>query len=109
MLINFPNIDETVEQHFKGGEKQVGRRVVHFGGNRVMILRLEPGASIGLHTHEDNCEVFYYLSGHGKCLYDGAWEPVEPGAAHYCPKGHSHSLVNSGDEDLVLFAAVIAQ
>ncbi len=109
MLINFSNIDEAVNHCFKGGEKDTCMKKAEFGDSRVMRIRLVPGASIGLHTHEDNCEVFYFLSGHGKCLYDGQWEPAEPGTAHYCPKGHSHSLVNSGDEDLVLFAAVIAQ
>ena len=109
MLINFPNIHEVVKPHLRGGEKDTYMKKVEFGASRTMIIRLEPGASIGEHTHEQDCEVFYYLSGHAKCLYDGKWEPVEPGTAHFCPKGHSHSLVNSGDEDLVLFAAVIEQ
>ena len=109
MLIEFPKVDEVMEHHFKGGEKDTGMKRVSFGDSRVMIIRLEPGASIGEHTHSDNCEVFYFLSGSGKCLYDGQWEPVAAGNAHYCPKGHSHSLVNTGDEDLVLFATVIAQ
>ena len=109
MLISFPNIDEVIHDNFKGGEKQTGMKRVSFGDDRIMIIRLVPGASIGEHTHEDNCEVFYYLSGEGKCLYDGKWEPAAAGTAHFCPKGHSHSLVNSGDEDLVLFAAVIEQ
>ena len=51
-------------------------------------------------------EVMYFLSGTGKVLYDGVWEPVAPGTCHYCPKGHSHSLVNDGTEDLVTFAVV---
>ena len=109
MRIDFPNIDEVAKPHLRGGEKDTMMKKVEFGPSRVMTIRLVPGASIGEHTHEEDCEVFYFLSGCGKCLYDGKWEPVEPGTAHYCPKGHSHSLVNSGDEDLVLFAAVIAQ
>ena len=109
MLINFPNIDEVIHDNFKGGEKQTAMKRVSFGENRIMMIRLVPGASIGPHVHEDNCEVFYYLSGKGKCLYDDKWEPVTPGTAHFCPKGHRHSLVNTGDEDLVLFATVIEQ
>lgn len=57
-------------------------------------------------THETSSEVMYFLSGTGKVLYDGVWEPVAPGTCHYCPKGHSHSLVNDGTEDLVTFAVV---
>lgn len=39
-------------------------------------------------------------------LYDGAYEDVEAGVCHYCPKGHSHSLINNSDADLVFFAVV---
>ncbi len=109
MLISFPNINETLTEHFKGGEKAVGTKSVTFDGDKIMIGRLEPGASIGPHAHEDSCEVYYYISGKGKCLFDDKWEPVRPGVAHYCPKGHTHSLVNTGDEDLVYFAAVIGK
>ena len=47
--------------------------------NKIMRSVLAPGASIGLHTHETSSEVMYFLSGTGKVLYDGVWEPVAPG------------------------------
>ena len=31
------------------------------------------------------------------------------GDCHYCPKGHTHSLINNSDEDLVFFAVVPVQ
>lgn len=46
------------------------------GHNRIMHGRLIPGVSIG------------------------------PSDCHYGPEGHSHSLVNDGEEDLVFFPAV---
>lgn len=109
MLISFPNMEETLTENFKGGEKTIGTKSVLFNGDKIMMGRLEPGASIGIHTHEDSCEVYYYLSGSGKCYYDGAWEPAKPGCAHFCPKGHTHGLKNTGDEDLVYFGAVCKQ
>lgn len=30
-----------------------------------------------------------------------------PGTCHYCPQGHSHSLVNDGTEPLSVFAIVV--
>jgi mannose-6-phosphate isomerase-like protein (cupin superfamily) len=33
-------------------------------------------------------------------------EYVEAGQCHFCPKGHSHSLINEGPEDLVFYATV---
>ena len=47
-----------------------------------------------------------FLSGKGTVLYDGEKLAVEAGQCHYCPKGHSHSLINDSDEDLVFFAVV---
>lgn len=67
---------------------------------------LEPGASIGLHTHENSSEVIYILSGSGKVQYDGAYECVSTGDCHYCPKGHAHSLINDSDAELIYFAVV---
>jgi len=39
-------------------------------------------------------------------LYDGEYEPVGPGTCHYCPNGHSHSLINDSGEDLIFFAVI---
>ena len=56
--------------------------------------------------HDTNSEIIYFLSGKGTVLYDGEKLAVEAGQCHYCPKGHSHSLINDSDEDLVFFAVV---
>ena len=74
-----------------------------------LLGRLVPGASIGLHTHEAGSEIVYILSGEGKALYDGGQETLTAGDCHYCPKGHSHSLINGGGEDLVFFAVIPQQ
>ena len=36
----------------------------------------------------------------------GAEVPVGPGLCHYCPRGHSHSVVNTGTEPLVILGIV---
>ena len=74
-----------------------------------MYGRLEPGASIGLHTHETSSEIIYLLEGRGKVLLADGEERVAAGQCHYCPKGHTHSLVNDSDADLVFFAVVPEQ
>lgn len=107
MQINFDNLETQVVNGMKGGQGEARLQLVQDVDNKIMRSVLAPGASIGLHTHETSSEVMYYfLSGTGKVLYDGVWEPVVPGTCHYCPKGHSHSLVNDGTEDLVTFAVV---
>lgn len=107
--IDFKNREETVIQNFYDGEGALSARMFLDGDNRILYGTLAPGASIGLHRHTDNCEIIYILEGEGRALYDGAEEELRAGDCHYCPRGHSHSLINSGDGNLVFFAAVPRQ
>ena len=75
----------------------------------VATLTLEPGCSIGMHCHEDSCEIIYVLEGVGTAVLDGVEEKVEAGECHYCPKGHEHCFINNGKRDLVFFAVVPQQ
>lgn len=106
MVVDFGNMQETVIPQFYGGEKETVARLRVDENGKIMLGRLEPGASIGVHTHETSSEIIYILSGVGESFYDGAWETIKPGQCHYCPKGHTHSLCNKGEEDLVFFAVV---
>ena len=106
MLINFDQIPETVVPNMRGGEGQVASR--SYADENIRIARglLAPGCTIGLHTHETNSEIVYILSGTGKVLYDGRYEPLKAGDCHYCPRGHAHSLINDSDGPLEFFAVV---
>lgn len=109
MIFDFNKEKEVENTNFKGGEKSYFSKRHSDGINIVMRGRLESGASIGLHTHETNCEFIYILEGSGKVLYDGEYETVGWGMCHYCPKGHTHSLINDSESDLIFFAAVADQ
>lgn len=106
MIIDFNKIETTVNNNFKGGEKYYKAKIFSDDNNKIMHGVLEKGCSIGLHTHETNSEIIYVLSGVGKMLYDGSEEILNKGDCHYCPMGHSHSLINENDDDLVFFAVV---
>lgn len=110
MLIDFNDIPVQHIDNFKGGEKTAAvSMLTDENGSRIARFCLAPGASIGLHRHDDSCEMVYVLEGRGKALYDGGYEPIRAGVCHYCPKGHEHSIINDGDDDLVFFAAVPRQ
>ena len=109
MLIDFNAIEEKAIPHMRGGEKEANMRTYADGLCKIIRGRLEPGASIGLHTHETNSETIYILSGTGKVLCDGAYEPLSAGSCHYCPKGHAHSLINDSEGELTFFAVVPEQ
>ncbi len=106
MILDFKNMEEIVIPNFKGGEKQVAAKMFADEKNRIMVSRLIPGATVGLHTHEGSSETVYILEGSGKMLYDDGEERIEAGQVHYCPEGHTHSLINDTESDLVFFAVV---
>lgn len=109
MKIDFTNMEEKRIPGFKGGEGDFIPKMVVDELNKIIYGRLEPGSSIGYHTHETDSEIIYILEGNGKCLYDDGEEQLTAGDCHYCPKGHAHSLINDSLADLIFFAVVPAQ
>ena len=106
MILDFSKIEETVKTQIYGGEKQLKAHMNIDKNNKILLGTLEPGASIGLHTHETNSEIIYILSGKGKVLFEGEYELVSAGLCHYCPQGCSHSLINDSNDNLTFFAVV---
>ena len=109
MLIDFSAMEPEVIPHFMGGEGELHAQMIVDERNRILHGILPPGSTIGMHTHETSSEIVYILSGTGKVAYDGGEEPLKPGDCHYCPKGHTHSLVNNSDGPLEFFAVVPQQ
>ena len=109
MILNFDSIPETVLTGFKGGEGNTAAHMFADSLCRIMRGRLESGASIGLHTHGDSFEIVYCFSGSAKVIYDDAEERLCAGQAHYCPKGHSHTVINDGAEEMQFLAIVPQQ
>lgn len=116
MIIGFDKMDVTVLPNFKGGEKEFAANMFFDGTNRIFKGRLIPGASIGMHTHDDSCEAIFVLEGAGTIVEREpgsdveSVSPVAAGDCLYCPKGYSHSLRNTSEEgDLVFYAVVPKQ
>ena len=72
MLIDFSKMEETVIPSFLGGEGALLAKMRTDELGKILHGVLEPGSSIGLHTHETSSEIIYILSGTGKVIYDGA-------------------------------------
>lgn len=115
MTIDFNSIGVSNLPHFKGGEKEFAANMFFDGTNRIFKGRLVPGASIGMHTHEDSCEVIFILEGQGTILEkipsseEETAKSVSSGDCLYCPKGHTHSLINTSLQGDLVFYAVVAQ
>ena len=76
------------EQDFLGKGRLYGKSII------------EPGNSIGYHTHKGDQEAYFILK--GKALYNDNGEEsiLEPGDLAICRDGDSHSIESYGDEDL---------
>ena len=68
---------------------------------------IEPGASIGEHTHTDDEELYLVISGHGTMIMDGVRTPIGPGDASLVTPGHSHGLINGPDEPMRLIVVCV--
>ena len=106
MIIDFNSMEETRIPEFKGGTGETIARMHTDSDGKIMFGRLAPGSSVGFHKHVTSSEVIYIISGKADFIYDGGTEAAGTGGCHYCPKGHSHSMINNGTEDLVFFAVV---
>ena len=118
MILKFDEMELSHLPAFKGGEKEFAANMFFDGTNRIFKGCLIPGASIGTHTHDDSCEVIFILSGKGRLYEKGPaaedlpeYKEVTAGDCLYCPKGHTHSLMNpdSSESDLIFYAVVPKQ
>ena len=115
MIIKFDEIELSHMPNFKGGEKEFAANMFFDGTNRIFKGRLVHGASIGMHTHDDSCEVIFILDGMGTIVEivpssgEESVSQVSAGDCLYCPKDHSHSLRNTSEEGDLVFYAVVAK
>ena len=109
MVNDYNQIEWKANPNFKDGEGVFYNKMITDGVNKMMKGKLPAGASIGYHKHEGSCEIIFILEGEGTVLYDDEKLSMNAGCCHPCPEGHSHSLINSGSEDLVFYAVVPKQ
>lgn len=76
-------------------------------GRLFSLMELEPGCSVGSHTHKNDFEIYYILEGEGEVTDDGVVKKVYPGDAMITQEGHEHSLKNIGDSTLKFMALIL--
>ena len=104
MKIEIEKSEKKEIKEFKGGQGELLLRKFEDETCKIMRSTLTVGSTIGLHTHTDDCEILYILSGNGYAVCDGKREDLSEGIVHYCPKDSGHTVINTGDIDLeILF------
>ena len=78
------------------------------GSGRLFGRILLPvGASLGMHEHVGEYEIYYILSG-SALVNDGEQEVLlGAGDVYLCRDGEQHSLANAGDVPMELLAAIL--
>lgn len=63
---------------------------------------LPPGAAVGRHHHLLTEEVYYILRGAGRMTVGEEARDVSTGDAIFIPRGHTHTLENTGAEPMTI-------
>lgn len=109
MLIDFNALKEVTIPIMNNGSGTMSVRMYHDENYRIVLTRIHAGSSIGLHTQNSGDDMNYILSGIGKAICNGTEEILRPGVMHICPKNSEHSIINTGNEDLILLTIVVAK
>ena len=109
MLIDFCKSTELTIPNLNGGDGCVIAKAHMDANGKIMISRLPVGSSIGLHQHATSSEINYVLHGVGMAVCNVEEELLTVGTCQYCPKGSSHSIINTGSDELILFTVVSEQ
>lgn len=107
MIIDFNGIKEMRVSGMNNGTGEMTAKMYMDEYRKIIPCRIHAGGSIGLHKHETSDDMNYIISGIGKAICDGREEPLAAGTCHICPKDSEHSIMNTGDEDLVLLTVVV--
>ncbi len=73
-----------------------------------IIIRLKQGDSLGVHRHEQECEIYYVMQGRGWYRDNEQEYEIQAGEAVICQDGDSHGISNNEKEELVFIALVVS-
>ncbi len=107
MFIDFNEIKEITVPGMNNGTGTMAARMFMDEQRKIIESRIHKGGSIGLHLHKTSDDINYVISGTGVAVCDGEEEKLSSGICHICKKGSEHSIVNTGDDDLVLLTVVV--
>ena len=107
MIIDFNKIEELAFPGMNGGTGLMTVRMYNDEKYRIIPTTIHSGGSIGMHRQTSGDDMNYIISGTGKAFCDGVEELLMPGVMHICPQCSEHSIINTGEEDLVMLTIVV--
>ena len=107
MLIDFNVMKEITVPGMNNGTGDMTAKMYMDEHGKIIPCTIHSGGSIGLHKHKTSDDINYILSGTGKAICDGKEELLSTGCCHICKRGSEHSIINTGEDDLVLLTIVV--
>ncbi len=112
MIIHPSDMRKEVKENMRGGEGSVNLlhlvEVNRMTNARLMArLTIAPGSGIGVHEHLKETEYFIIEKGKGLFTDNGVEKEIGPGDVLVTGGGESHSINNTGNEDLEFLALII--
>lgn len=113
MIKNVHDIVPEVAEGVRGGNGIVSAHKLLdlFPGSSIKsvgVVRLEPGARIGEHSHAGDEDFYYCLAGTGIVVDNGVEHPFTPGTLQITRSGESQAIRNTGETELVFLGALVA-
>jgi mannose-6-phosphate isomerase-like protein (cupin superfamily) len=110
------NVNKVIPEIAEGVRGGVGSVTAHklldlFPGSAIKsvgIVRLEPGASVGDHSHSGEEDFYYCISGSGIVVDNGVEYPFTPGTLQITRDGESQAIRNTGETELVFLGALVS-
>lgn len=112
MIKNLHDVIPDVAEGVRGGQGTVTAHKLLdcFPGSAIKsvgVVRLEPGASVGEHSHQGDEDFYYCLSGTGVVVDNGVEHPFTPGTLQITRSGESQAIQNTGETELVFLGALV--
>ncbi|MDD3363127.1 MAG: cupin domain-containing protein [Hespellia sp.] len=107
MIINFNEMQEHKMPGMNHGTGEMSAKMFMDKQGKIIPCRIHKGGSIGMHKHETSDDINYVISGKGKAICDEQEEILDAGVCHVCKKGQAHSIINTGEDDLVIITVVV--
>ena len=87
------------------------RQIFETGRLNVTHVRIKPGETVPAHTHQDEDQIYYVVSGTGFVALDGVRTDVRAGSAVLIALGTEHLITNTGSDplDYVFFVVFVPE
>lgn len=108
------NREVVKAENVQGGEGYILRDLLlqgeqlHGKLTYASTITLEPGCSIGTHTHTGDSEMYFIYEGTGTYVDNDDSYPVQADDVLFCRDGETHGLMNDGSDPLRFVAVMQA-